>query len=134
MFRQVPAENITFGKKVLQVTEENDKVTIHLSDNTAYECDILVGADGSYSAVRKSMYKVMSDLGTLPKADGDDLVAGHSMTVGVTKPLDPEKYPELKDNSCHFVSVIGGEKYSVSKPKDMMDANSFLNAILFNLS
>jgi len=119
MLRQVPAENITFGKKVLKVTEEDDKVTIHLSDNTAYECDILVGADGSYSAVRQSMYKVMSDLGTLPESDGDELDAGYSMTVGVTKPLDPEKYPQLKDNSCHFVSVIGGDKYSVSESKDV---------------
>lgn len=42
--RQVPSENISFSKKVLKTTEEDGKVTIHMSDNTAYECDLLVGA------------------------------------------------------------------------------------------
>jgi len=114
LLRQVPPENISFSKKVLKTTEENGQVTIHLSDNTAYECDILVGADGTYSSVRQTMYRELSEKGMLPKSDAAELVAGYTYTCGVTNPLDPEKYPQLKDDDCHFDSVIGGLRHSVS--------------------
>ncbi|KAF9079842.1 hypothetical protein BGX27_005901, partial [Mortierella sp. AM989] len=48
--RQVPDHKITMSKKVLRTKEHNDKVTVVCSDNTEYECRILVGADGAYSA------------------------------------------------------------------------------------
>ncbi|GJJ71415.1 hypothetical protein EMPS_03765 [Entomortierella parvispora] len=109
---QVPPENISFNKKVLKTTEEDGKVTIHMSDNTAYECDIVVGADGTYSSVRQAMFKKLSEKGMLPKSDAKELVAGYTYTCGVSAPLDPEKYPQLEDDDCHFDSVIGGLRHS----------------------
>jgi len=52
--RLVPEHKIHFGKRILQVKEtEKDehgesKVVIQCSDNTDYDGDILVGADGAY--------------------------------------------------------------------------------------
>jgi len=121
MLRQVAPENISFNKKVLKVVDEDDKVTIHCSDNTAYECDIVVGADGAYSSVRQNMQKDMKEKGILPKSDGESLIAGYNCMVGVTQPLDPEKYPVLKDdNNCHFESIIGSERHTVCSVKVMV--------------
>ncbi|KAG0052603.1 hypothetical protein BGZ83_002373 [Gryganskiella cystojenkinii] len=47
----------------------------------------------------------MSEKGILPKIDSEDLVAGYTTMVGVTKPLDPEKYPQLKGDHAHFQSA-----------------------------
>lgn len=141
LLRQVPAEKIFMSKKVLKVVEEDDKVYIHCSDNSSYMGDILVGADGAYSAVRQNIYKDMSDQGLLPKADGEDLIVGYTCMVGVTNPLDPEKYPQLKDDHCHFESVIGGTSHSVKisphllvialRLSILMTSRSFLFPLLF---
>ncbi|KAG0260761.1 hypothetical protein BGZ95_004364, partial [Linnemannia exigua] len=46
--KQIPSHKIHFGHRVLNVTEENDKAIVHLSNNQTYEGDIVVGADGAY--------------------------------------------------------------------------------------
>lgn len=65
------------------------------------------------SLSRQNMYKVMADKGILPKTDKEPLNVGFTCMVGLTSPLDPEKYPELKDDVAHFRSVIGGERHNV---------------------
>ncbi|GJJ74382.1 hypothetical protein EMPS_06740 [Entomortierella parvispora] len=115
LLRQVPKDRILLSKKILKVEEEDDKVFIHCSDNSSYEGDVLVGADGAYSAVRQSIFKDMNQQGILPKEDLEDLIAGYTAAVGITEPMDPEKYPQLKDKSnCHFEVVVDGASYSWS--------------------
>ena len=70
--------------------------------------------DGTYSAVRQNLFKVLEAEGKLPKEDKGQLKVGFTCMVGVTKPLDPEKYPELKDNFAHFKTIVGGVRHSVS--------------------
>ena len=72
------------------------------------------GLDGTYSAVRQNLYKVLEAEGKLPKSDKEPLGVGYTCMVGVTEPMDPEKYPELKDGICHFKSVVGGARHNVS--------------------
>ncbi|CAO3567027.1 unnamed protein product [Mortierella alpina] len=107
LYKQVPTSKILLGKKILRVTEDEDKVTIHCSDNTQYEGDILVGADGAYSSVRQNLYKHLDDKGLLPRSDKEDFAVGYTCMVGVTEPQDPEKYPHLKDEFVHFQTVLG---------------------------
>ena len=115
LLRQVSKDRILLNKKILRVEEEDDRVFIHCSDNSSYEGDVLVGADGAYSAVRQCIYKDMKQQGVLPKEDFEDLIAGYTAAVGITEPMDPEKYPQLKDkSSCHFEVVIDGASHSVS--------------------
>ncbi|KAF9935600.1 hypothetical protein BGZ65_003248, partial [Modicella reniformis] len=87
--------------------EKDGKVFIYCSDNTSYEGDILVGADGTYSGVRQSFYKQLDAIGELPKSDLEDFEVGSAAMVGVAEPKDPEKYPQLKDKFCHFSNVMG---------------------------
>ncbi|KAF9354701.1 hypothetical protein BGX26_007464 [Mortierella sp. AD094] len=108
MRKQVPAHKISMNKKVLRTEEKDDRVIIHFSDNTVCEGDILVGADGSYSAVRQSMYKRLNEKGLLPKEDLEGFQIGYVSMVGVATPEDPEKYPQLKDETSNFAKVLGG--------------------------
>ncbi|KAF9287647.1 hypothetical protein BGZ68_001506 [Mortierella alpina] len=107
LYKQVPASKILLGKKILRATEVKDKVTIYCSDNTQYEGDILVGADGAYSSVRQNLYKHLDEKGLLPRTDKEDFSVGYTCMVGVTEPQDPEKYPHLKDDFVHFQTVLG---------------------------
>ncbi|KAI7817018.1 hypothetical protein BC939DRAFT_467147 [Gamsiella multidivaricata] len=110
--KQVPAEKITLGKKVLRAEEKDNKVHIHCSDNTSYHGDILIGADGAYSGVRQSLYKRLDEAGVLPKSDLESLSIAYVSMVGVATPPNPEKYPQLKDDYSHFSQVLGKDARS----------------------
>lgn len=126
MLRQVPAHRLYMGKRILQVKEKDDKMVIQCSDNTDYDCDILVGADGAYSATRQNVYREMEAAGKLPKSDQENLVAAFICMVGVTDPLDPEEYPELKDPFVHHKGVQGGNGETVRKPDFRLSLLLFL--------
>ncbi|KAF9916038.1 hypothetical protein BX616_004769, partial [Lobosporangium transversale] len=111
----VPAEKILLGKRILSLSQDDDSVTIKCSDGTSYKGDILVGADGAYSAVRQSLYQLMAKNGEALGTDADDLTAGHICMVGTTGPLSAEKYPALKDTFSHCKRIVANEsKYSWS--------------------
>ena len=115
LLSRIPPHKILYNKRVLSTKHEDDEVIIHCHDNTAYAGTILIGADGAYSSVRQNMYKEMSAMGLLPKVDAKPLGYDYDCLVGVTKPLDPKKYPVLNDEFCEFQIVLGKEiPYSVS--------------------
>ncbi|KAF9101959.1 hypothetical protein BGX27_011246 [Mortierella sp. AM989] len=113
--RQVPDHKITMSKKVLRTKEHNGKVTVVCSDNTEYQCRIIVGADGAYSAVRQNMYNQLEKEGLLPACDMDGFSIGHITMVGIATPPNPEKYPELSEDRVHFRVMIGdGDESTVA--------------------
>ncbi|KAF8975403.1 hypothetical protein BGZ46_009148 [Entomortierella lignicola] len=106
---RVPDHRISFKKKVLRTEEKDGKVIIHCSDNTTYTGDILVGADGAYSAVRQNMYKQMDEKGIIPKSDMEEFSISYITMVGVATPPNLEKYPQFKDENASFNQVIYGD-------------------------
>ncbi|KAF9349130.1 hypothetical protein BGX26_012536 [Mortierella sp. AD094] len=110
LLSRVPAEKIHYGKKVASVEQNEKKAILRCSDGTTYEGDILIGADGAYSAVRQSMFDDMQKEGTLIKSDTESLDMGYTCLVGTTLPLNPEKYPALKDSHSHFSVVVAEGK------------------------
>ncbi|KAF9936242.1 hypothetical protein BGZ65_002605 [Modicella reniformis] len=108
MLNRIPIQKISHGKKVLRTDEKDGRVHIHCADNTSYEADILVGADGAYSGVRRSLYKRLDEQGVLPETDLENFTIASINMVGVADPEEPEKYPQLKDEFCHFSIVVGG--------------------------
>ncbi|KAG0005985.1 hypothetical protein BGZ79_010633, partial [Entomortierella chlamydospora] len=123
LLRQVPAHKISMRKKVLRASEEDNKVTVYCSDNSIYECSMLVGADGAYSAVRQNMYEKLEEEGNLPLRDKDGFSIGYITMVGVSNTPKPEKYPELIDNRTHFRVVVGEKSescYVVSAPNNQL--------------
>ncbi|KAF9169696.1 hypothetical protein BGX20_009953 [Mortierella sp. AD010] len=124
LHQKVPEHKISRGKKVLQTKEHDDKVTVCCSDGTEYECSILVGADGAYSAVRQSMYKKLDEERNLPLADKEDFSIGFINMVGVSTPLNPEKYPQLSETDRSYFRVVSGNNndscYFVTAPDNQI--------------
>ncbi|KAF9116909.1 hypothetical protein BGX27_008993 [Mortierella sp. AM989] len=102
LLSKIPSEKILMNKKVITMEQDDQKVTIVCEDDSSYEGDIIVGADGAYSAVRKSLYKDLASKNKLPKSDSEELLHGHICLLGTTEPVDPEKFPVLKESSSVF--------------------------------
>ncbi|KAF9935131.1 hypothetical protein FBU30_007510 [Linnemannia zychae] len=110
IFKQVPANKIYLGQRVLNISEKEDKVFVHLSDNSIHDGDIVVGADGAYSAIRQRIFEQLLAKGELPKSDQEALPFSCTCLIGQTKPLDPEQYPIVKLPESSFCSYIGDKK------------------------
>ncbi|KAG0040747.1 hypothetical protein BGZ82_010565 [Podila clonocystis] len=127
LLRLVPTNKISYSKKILQVKQEDSHVIIKCSDNSEYQSDILVGADGAYSSVRQNLYKALNAKGKLPKADNADLPFNSVCLVGQTMPLDPEEFPHLKDSHTWFETMVSQDKpYAVKNLNEVSSkANDF---------
>ncbi|KAF9390477.1 hypothetical protein CPC16_005062 [Podila verticillata] len=106
----VPKEKIHMGKKVLRMLQNKDGVMISCWDNSTHHGDILVGADGAYSAVRQTLYAQLEEKGVLPKSDKEQLPFTNVCLVGTTNPLDVAKYPYVQGDKAYFVNVIADKR------------------------
>ncbi|KAF9170399.1 hypothetical protein BGX21_010219 [Mortierella sp. AD011] len=115
LLSRVPPERIHYKKKVMSIAHNREGAMIRCSDGTTYHGDVLVGADGAYSGVRQSLYKLMQNDGLLPEPDTKALSKGYICTVGTAGPMDPEKYPCVNDPTASSYQIIGeGTPYSWS--------------------
>ncbi|KAG0082409.1 hypothetical protein BGZ93_009475 [Podila epicladia] len=124
LLSKVPSDKIHMSKKILSIQQNAEGVMIRCSDNTSYHGDILIGADGAYSAVRQSLYKQLDQQGLLPAEDKGEMPLVYLCMVGTTRPLDPEKYTALKKAHCDFATVLGKGKPHSQGPeanKSMID-------------
>ncbi|KAF9115430.1 hypothetical protein BGX27_007805 [Mortierella sp. AM989] len=110
LLSRIPAKKIHLGKRVLTVGQSEHGTLIRCADGSSYEGDIIVGADGAYSAVRQGLYDRLQKENKLPRCDTESLSLGYTCLVGTTLPLDPEKYPVLKDDFSHFAIIIADGK------------------------
>ncbi|KAF9357671.1 hypothetical protein BGX26_003301 [Mortierella sp. AD094] len=110
LLSKVPAEKVHFGKRVMSLEQDQHGVMIHVADNKTYHGDILIGADGAYSAVRQALYKSMIKKGIdIPKSDIAPLHFDSNCVIGVTEVQSEEDYPCLKEKVGDFYCVIGKE-------------------------
>ncbi|KAG0081553.1 hypothetical protein BGZ93_002679, partial [Podila epicladia] len=107
LINSIPKERILLGKRVLSSIQNRDSVMVRCADNTSYHGDILVGSDGAYSAVRQNLYKSLKEKHKLPVSDDVSLPFSCVCLVGQTVPLDPEEFPELKEERATNHSVLG---------------------------
>ncbi|KAF8927172.1 hypothetical protein BGZ52_004774, partial [Haplosporangium bisporale] len=106
LLKNIPKHKIIYNKRVLSVTQDGEGATAKCADGSEYFSDIIVGADGAYSAVRQNMYKDLKAKGKLSSSDDKPLSYNQHCLVGVTEPLDPEQYPVLKVDTTDFEIVI----------------------------
>ncbi|KAG0210644.1 hypothetical protein BGX28_009070 [Mortierella sp. GBA30] len=123
---RIPAHKIHRGKRVLSFTPffgedaipvDSDSpigVTVVCADNTKYHGDILVGADGVYSAVRQNMFQRLEPTGSITDAKGRkraQLPFNCTCLVGETHPnLDDGKYDMVTSEDCVVGAIIGDNK------------------------
>jgi len=113
---KIPADRIHFSKKVMSIMQNREGAMIRCSDGTTYHGDILVGADGAYSAVRQSLFKQLQDKSLLPPMDSKELNKGYTCLVGTTHPLSPEEYPIVaKSIGEQYQFIVQGTPYTVRR-------------------
>lgn len=104
LWRQIPEESLHLDKKVVSFDQDEKRVQIRCSDGSRYHGDILVGADGAYSSVRKNLFQILDSTGQLPASDKTPLPFGSISLVGQTRVLNPKEFPMLRaersDNTC----------------------------------
>ncbi|KAG0293469.1 hypothetical protein BGZ96_002811 [Linnemannia gamsii] len=107
LLSNIPKEKIHMSKNVLYFEQDQDGVTVTFDDHTTIHGDILVGADGAHSAVRKHLYKDLEKEGLLPKSDSNEMKRGYISLLGTTGALDPAKYPDLVKDDCQSYGIVG---------------------------
>ncbi|KAK3842219.1 MAG: hypothetical protein J3R72DRAFT_490643 [Linnemannia gamsii] len=112
---QVPEERLHKGKRMLWMTQGENGVHVKFSDGSEFEGDLLVGAHGAYSAVRQSLSDRLKKGRKLPASDSKELPFSCVSVAGYTRPLDPEKFPFLKEEESSAINNRSDEKpYSES--------------------
>jgi 2-polyprenyl-6-methoxyphenol hydroxylase-like FAD-dependent oxidoreductase len=110
----IPTEKILRGKRVLSFVQGEGGVQVKCADGSIHESDILVGADEAYSAVRQNLYERLKKEGKLSVDDQKPASFSCVSLTAQTNPLDPEMFPELNENGCHFNNIVAHNKpYSV---------------------
>ncbi|KAF9895799.1 hypothetical protein BX616_008812, partial [Lobosporangium transversale] len=103
---QVPKSKIKYGKRVLEIRQNVGEVIIQCSDKSTHHADILVGADGPYSAARQHLHNELNQKGLLSKHDSMPMRYQYDCIVGVTDPLDPNDFPALCGDFSEFQTVL----------------------------
>ncbi|KAG0311566.1 hypothetical protein BGZ97_011801 [Linnemannia gamsii] len=106
---RIPPGKLILGKRILSTARTEFGVLVRCADNSAYEGDILVGADGAYSSIRQNMYKELKDKKMLPRSDSKPLKFDQNIVVGITDELDPEKYSALRQDFAEIHGIIGNK-------------------------
>ncbi|KAH7056127.1 hypothetical protein BKA57DRAFT_531832 [Linnemannia elongata] len=106
LLRQIPKGRIHLGKKVLSTENGGNGVLIRCSDGYEADGDILVGADGAYSAVRQSLYEKLKKVNRLPPSDALPLPYSTVCLVAQTVPISSEEFPDLALDESQFRQYI----------------------------
>ncbi|KAF9098326.1 hypothetical protein BGX29_007676 [Mortierella sp. GBA35] len=110
LLRQFPKDRLHLGTKIASIDQDQYGVSIASMEGAIYTGDILVGADGAYSAVRNELYKKMKDEGRLPYEDTLPLPFSTMSVLGQTRPLTESEFPDLAMTECQFRNTLGDNK------------------------
>ena len=113
-------DNITLltSKRVISVTGEHDHATVICEDGSTYQADVVIGADGIKSNVRKyiSNDSLVSDhfvayRGTVPIHQVADLIELDVLYIWVGPDLHFVQYPVRATQLLNQVAVFKSKKY-----------------------
>ncbi|KAG9068227.1 hypothetical protein KI688_011822 [Linnemannia hyalina] len=115
LMSKVPPEKIHMGRKVKTLNQSEDGVGLRCTDKTEFYGDILVGADGAYSAVRQNLYFQLKQEGLLPESDTRAMSKGYVCLVGITSELDPSLFQGIEEQySSGSIMISDNSPYNWS--------------------
>ncbi|KAG0234788.1 hypothetical protein BGW41_001011 [Actinomortierella wolfii] len=107
MLSAIPPERIQWNKRVLDVTEYRDCVSVKTQDGIDYDGQIVIGADGAYSAVRHHLFKNLKKRGHIvPESDLNSFRFEMFATVGTAQNLDRWMYKTLRETSADMMAIV----------------------------
>ncbi|KAF9542813.1 hypothetical protein EC957_001533 [Mortierella hygrophila] len=107
LISHLPQGKVLWGKYVLEIVNGNAGVQVRCSNGYIEEADIIIGADGAYSAVRQNIYRTMKTKNLLPKSDQEPLKHTLNAIIGISRPLDGSRFPVAYQQFCETSLVIG---------------------------
>ncbi|CAO3568106.1 unnamed protein product [Mortierella alpina] len=107
LMSRMPPGKVQWGRYVLEIVSGNAGVQCRCANGYVEQADILVGADGAYSAVRQNLYKTLRERNLLPKSDMESLKFTLNAIVGLTNPLDLDRYPAVGGRFSEVNIVVG---------------------------
>ncbi|KAF9305044.1 hypothetical protein BGZ74_011621 [Mortierella antarctica] len=110
LLSRISPHNVVLDKKVVDIQQDKNNAIVRCSDGTVLQADIVVGADGAYSSVRRCLFRDLEVKGLLPKVDKLPLSVDQQCLVGVTDPIDPLYFPDLKQETSDMMVVVGKDK------------------------
>ncbi|KAK2686996.1 hypothetical protein QWA68_013598 [Fusarium oxysporum] len=111
-------DRVMTRKRVVRVETAENHVRVHTQDGCTYTGDIVVGADGVHSAVRKEMWRngVESDPGSFRPDEDKALVADSKCIFGISK--RPKSLPA---SALQINAFFDGRNYMMlSAPEDRL--------------
>ncbi|KAG0206710.1 hypothetical protein BGX33_007286 [Mortierella sp. NVP41] len=115
LLRHVPKSKIFNGVKILSISSGDHFVTVTQENGNTAVCDILVGADGTYSAVRQNIFDKMRRAKLMDPRDLEPMDYSTVCLIGQTRPLTDIEFPNMQLDDAQFVRVLGRNKpYSLT--------------------
>ncbi|KAL4811695.1 hypothetical protein BDW67DRAFT_189433 [Aspergillus spinulosporus] len=112
LHKSLPADGrILTSKKVVQIQQYENHVTVRVEDNSCFNGDIVVGADGVHSKVRAEMWRLIKSTDPDYTREGKkDMTIEYACVYGISSPhpgLQPGKQITCVNNGWSILSVIG---------------------------
>ncbi|KAG0332701.1 hypothetical protein BG000_009811 [Podila horticola] len=104
---RMPQEKIQWDRRVLEVVSGDAGVQCRCSNGHVEQADILIGADGAHSSIRQNLYRTLREKNILPKSDAEPLKCTQNSIIGMTNPLDPERYPAAGARFSEVNIIVG---------------------------
>ncbi|KAI1319859.1 hypothetical protein EDD11_002853 [Mortierella claussenii] len=115
LMSRMRSDRILWGRYVLEIVSGDGGVQCRCANGQVIQGDVLVGADGAYSAVRQNLYKNLKDKGLLPKHDMESLKFTQNAMVGMSRPLNVDRFPEAaaEFGEVHIVTGKDASPYTL---------------------
>ncbi|KAG0046330.1 hypothetical protein BGZ83_008509 [Gryganskiella cystojenkinii] len=112
LISRLPRGKIQWSKYVLEIVTGNAGVQCRCANGHVEQADVLVGADGPYSAVRQNLYRRLKEKGVfLPKSDTEALKFVQNCIMGLTAPIqDLDRYPAAAAEFAEVFIVVGKDQ------------------------
>ncbi|KAF9434025.1 hypothetical protein BGZ76_008670 [Entomortierella beljakovae] len=107
LMSKIPQNRLLWGRYVLETVNGDLGIQCRCANGHVVQGDVLVGADGAYSAVRQNLYKTLKEKNLLPKSDMESLKFTQNAIIGMTDPMNLSQYPEAGTSFGEVHIVVG---------------------------
>lgn len=130
---RVPAEKIRLGNRVTGVKQNSENVTITLDDGTLHTADVLIGADGVHSVVRKHLVGesttensgISAFRALVPAGDAPDFAKRASQTLWIGPGHHLVHYPVSSGKYINLVAFAPAGNYTKESWTATVDLEEF---------